>query len=1246
MEANSTAVGSTTLPLDVLDRELYETYVPNSNVTPNPSHLKLDYNATETCAGRLKAGILEGSSSGVVGVVVSGLESGDETYALRGLAHDKEIKNKFPDGILYISLGQESHMSDIIHGISCVVEFTGGNELAKTISGLQILQDAIEKAARWFRPHKCLFLIEDICWMNGITLVTLRDLRAMLHDDSLLVYTTREERFMKEGKTIGLEMKELQATPARGMLLTCAGFFSEDELSPSNKETLEGILDKCRGIPLAIRIAGATVMEYTNQRKGTRKQDTWCIYNRKLEKCKQTYRYIDEDAGENVTFFMIIDSCLEALHHGRNNSNNMTFEEMFRGFCVLQKHHKISGQGLQKLWDLDSFFEAKEIAQKFYDVSLVQMTVERETFYVQLHDSVLHIAMKKTSVNEKKKWFRNTVTNYRPGGGSFFRFRRCIVKVKSRATNSSCWYRDDKEIAGYTPWWSVEDDGFIHDNLCRMLEAAQRTEELVWLLQRPQWIVMRLQESGASGVEQDLESGRRCAETCGGDRTDLMIYLNLVRRAARMSCAAVMENPYEAWFHMYGRMLLPAKSSKRARKFISEIKEHVPRPWVEPSVGLLNYAGGAISETIRMEICMKVRCSAHGGSVIRILWTNIHGQDFVTECDRTYGGRRTYKLGTGGVHKKLSGRTHASIPYEKHVWSERCTFGSFSDNQEWLATAHGNGKVAVWNVDAGYEVAEYTDCPGTVTGVCISGNGMAVACSSEHGNIYIWDLSNDGQMGNRMGIKVDGEVENVVMSTDGIQLVCQSRKSSKGSVHVWDRNNGTFISVPPGMQNDSLDCVTISREGKRVASGSLPNIIKIWKLESSEVLAQAVETLSGVRHIALSDDGRMAAFSSLNKTVHIWDTEKAKNMKSFEAGFAEKFDFSPDGEEVLATMLDTTVQVFHTETINECRQSEDFSKHVACVANYSQRMRAVTVSSDNRLELWETESGGIIGTCQNVSEKVYCVALSTNGNLIASGGCGRVQLHNAHTGELVAETLVMSEGMFVFQIATSSNGAVVVFGSEKNVHVWDVSNGAVTNVTEFAQQLSPVAINDHGTRIAYATEDHSVTVWDVDKQEHVGSSLLGHTHDLSGLVLSSDGKRVVSISDDRTARVWDIGGENGTCAGDPFVHDSLLVCMQSNPTCSRFVTYDVKGCGRLWDVMSGECLTTSSDETWSSTIQDVGIDRLQWVFSPYGSSRIVGRVNGRDQVLATADRPLVRIGDVYFSNVQSQELWPYCRVVK
>lgn len=664
------------------------------------------------------------------------------------------------------------------------------------------------------------------------------------------------------------------------MLLTHAGFGSEDEprWKTENQEAFYGVLDKCCGLPLLIGIAGATINEYGDQRQNEEQQDAWSIYHGKLNDGEKIL--VEGEAEEYGTLTSIVDRSLEVLDR-RNDFKDVPrkYVEFFRGFSVLQRQQRVRGEALQKLWSLRTIHEAQKVAEKFCKVSLVQMTVERNTFIVQLHDSVLSIATEMVPESERKAWFKTLRENYipreqvcnnhqdvnmvgtctpnqgvtcasidlnmlkeegtsktkalhhKPAIMSLVKKCLCLDNVRVSSKNGTSLVpvgngenysvapvpqTDHNEKNGTVskpslpidkvPWWNIKDDGYLHDNLCRILKEAGEFEELLWLLQSVQWIVIRLQHMGLHAVELDLEIGKDIARRDEFVNVDVMRFFDIVRMACRRSYGAVMNNPCEAWFQLYGRMLEHTESSTVTQSFVLDVKKYAPRPWIEPSIGMFQEAGGALLETIELKNSKKILSispGTHEEGLMRILWRSTDGAEQVTEYDSVNGTKKTYRLGLDIMNDSETIIVNDQL-------SRECTCGAFSETSKVLVTVHGNGKVRVWDVVDSCRMthsADYSeDMRESISGAGISGDGRTVVFGSTNGFVHVWDTN--CRTGDENGIHhfhIGGEVEDVDVSFDGNRFVCISRQDQdviQHSVHVWDRNSGDFLMLPSALRND------------------------------------------------------------------------------------------------------------------------------------------------------------------------------------------------------------------------------------------------------------------------------------------------------------------------------------------------------------------------------------------------------------------------------------------------------------
>ena len=99
------------------------------------------------------------------------------------------------------------------------------------------------------------------------------------------------------------------------------------------------------------------------------------------------------------------------------------------------------------------------------------------------------------------------------------------------------------------------------------------------------------------------------------------------------------------------------------------------------------------------------------------------------------------------------------------------------------------------------------------------------------------------------------------------------------------------------------------------------------------------------------------------------------------------------------------------------------------------------------------------------------------------------------------------------RIASASN--------DHTVHIWDVVTGDhLFTYTGHTDAVRAVAWSLHGKQIASASNDHTVHVWDASTGDHL-FTYTGHSKRVNALAWSPDSRCIASASDDKTVRVWD-----------------------------------------------------------------------------------------------------------------------------
>jgi WD40 repeat protein len=166
----------------------------------------------------------------------------------------------------------------------------------------------------------------------------------------------------------------------------------------------------------------------------------------------------------------------------------------------------------------------------------------------------------------------------------------------------------------------------------------------------------------------------------------------------------------------------------------------------------------------------------------------------------------------------------------------------------------------------------------------------------------------------------------------------------------------------------------------------------------------------------------------------------------------------------------------------------------------------------------------------------------------------------------------------VTSVALSADGTRLASAShDRTVRLWDAATGAPLQTLEgHTDGVTSVALSADGTRLASASGDRTVRLWDAATGAPL-QTLEGHTQPVTSVALSADGTRLASGSGDRTVRLWDAatGAPLQTLEG----HTGPVGLVAFSADGTRLASASDDGTVRLWDAATGAPLQTLEGHT-------------------------------------------------------------------
>ncbi|MEH1936107.1 MAG: serine/threonine-protein kinase [Nostoc sp.] len=279
-----------------------------------------------------------------------------------------------------------------------------------------------------------------------------------------------------------------------------------------------------------------------------------------------------------------------------------------------------------------------------------------------------------------------------------------------------------------------------------------------------------------------------------------------------------------------------------------------------------------------------------------------------------------------------------------------------------LASASDDKIVKLWDLNTQKVLASLSGHSQAVKSVAFSPDGQILATASDDKTIKLWQVETLEEICTLLGHS--HAVKSVAFSPDGQILASGSWDKT---VKLWDINTGTEICTMTGHQLQ-VNSVAFSPQGQLLASASYDRTIRLWQisaLESSQRELQnrpcysLLSTLSGhawaVLTVAFSPDGQILATGSDDNTIKLWEVNTGQLICTLvgHSWSVVAVAFTADGETLLSASCDKTVKLWRVSTAEEIVTLSGHVDSVSAVAVSKVTQLIASGSRDKTIKLWQ-----------------------------------------------------------------------------------------------------------------------------------------------------------------------------------------------------------------------------------------------------------------------------------------------------
>lgn len=324
--------------------------------------------------------------------------------------------------------------------------------------------------------------------------------------------------------------------------------------------------------------------------------------------------------------------------------------------------------------------------------------------------------------------------------------------------------------------------------------------------------------------------------------------------------------------------------------------------------------------------------------------------------------------------------------------------------------------------------------PVNVTALAFTPDNKKLVVGGHH-ELTVWDIASK-KLEKRIATRAE-RAKAMAFLPDGKLAVAGGRPGQEGDVKIYDLAGGKptppvsppsqggdrgGVAVLDGVKDntvvlkelletdDEILSLAVSPNGKKLACGGCDRLVHVWDVSGGYAKAKLDQKIENhadwVLGLAFSPDGKHILTASRDKTAKVWDLEKKESVLTFpdHQNSVYAVAVKPDGKVAFSVGADKQVRAWNVAAEGkQIRATTGHGNEVFRILHLPGKTPyLITCSADNSVRVWG-ETGSAVRTLSGHTDWVYALAVSPDGNLLASGTWnGEVKVWKIADGTIVA----------------------------------------------------------------------------------------------------------------------------------------------------------------------------------------------------------------------------------------------------